>query len=88
MAYDSHQRAAELHEQAAHAHRAAAAHHGKQEHQTRPRALETGDGTFREGTSTVAGSRQTIPLLCYQARQEEGLSLPRVIKAQLNAMTL
>jgi hypothetical protein len=32
MPNDSHQRAAEFHEQAAHAHRAAAAHHGKGDH--------------------------------------------------------
>jgi hypothetical protein len=34
MAYDSHQRAAELHEQAAHAHRAAMVQHGKGDHLT------------------------------------------------------
>ncbi len=34
MNYDSHYRAAELHEMAAHAHRAAAAHHDKQDHLT------------------------------------------------------
>jgi hypothetical protein len=34
MTYDSHQRAAEFHEQAAHAHRAAAVHHGKEDHLT------------------------------------------------------
>jgi hypothetical protein len=31
--YENHQRAAELHDQAAHAHRAAAEHRGKQDHQ-------------------------------------------------------
>ena len=34
MTYDSHQRAAEFHEQAAHAQRAAAAGHGKGDHFT------------------------------------------------------
>jgi hypothetical protein len=34
MPADTHQIAAEMHEQAAHAHRVAAAHHGKQDHLT------------------------------------------------------